>query len=122
MRLEVQQLRAAFRLLAERNNRGAVRAGVRREPFELLIARRQDSGPALLQAFEDFRLRVRDIGERVEELDVDGGNPGDDGKCGRTRRVSGVISPAWFMPISNTPKRLLLGMRASDSGTPQRLL
>jgi hypothetical protein len=30
-----------------------------------------------------------------------------------------VISPAWFMPISNTPKRALAGMRASDSGTPQ---
>ncbi len=73
------RLRAAFRLLAERNNRGAMGAGMRREPFELLIARRQDSGPALLQAFEDLRLRVRDIAERVEELDVDGRDPGDDG-------------------------------------------
>ncbi len=25
--------------------------------------------------------------------------------CGRTSCVSGVISPAWFMPISNTPSR-----------------
>ena len=23
--------------------------------------------------------------------------------CGRTIRVKGSISPAWFMPISNTP-------------------
>jgi hypothetical protein len=23
--------------------------------------------------------------------------------CGRTMRVRGSISPAWFMPISNTP-------------------
>ena len=39
--------------------------------------------------------------------------------CGRTSAVSGVISPAWFMPISNTPKRTPDGMRASVSGTPQ---
>ncbi len=39
--------------------------------------------------------------------------------CGRTRRVSGVISPAWFMPISNTPKRADGASRASDNGTPQ---
>ena len=42
--------------------------------------------------------------------------------CGRTILVSGVISPAWFMPISNTPYCALSGMRASDSGTPQWLL
>jgi hypothetical protein len=33
--------------------------------------------------------------------------------------TSGVISPAWFMPISNTPKAVSRGMRASVSGTPQ---
>ena len=42
--------------------------------------------------------------------------------CGRTIRDSGVISPAWFMPISNTAKRVAAGMRASVSGTPQWLL
>ena len=42
--------------------------------------------------------------------------------CGRTMPVSGTISPAWFMPISNTPKALSRGMRASVSGTPQWLL
>ena len=42
--------------------------------------------------------------------------------CGRTSFVSGVISPAWFMPISNTPKRPPAGIRASVSGTPQWLL
>ena len=39
--------------------------------------------------------------------------------CGRTMRTSGVISPGWFMPISNTPNRAPAGMRASVSGTPQ---
>jgi hypothetical protein len=38
---------------------------------------------------------------------------------GRTSFVNGVISPAWFMPISNTPKRAASGRRASDRGTPQ---
>ncbi len=39
--------------------------------------------------------------------------------CGRTRLTSGAISPAWFMPISNTPKPESAGIRASVSGTPQ---
>jgi hypothetical protein len=39
--------------------------------------------------------------------------------CGRAIATRGVISPAWFMPISNTPKRVVEGMRASDNGTPQ---
>ena len=39
--------------------------------------------------------------------------------CGRTIGVSGVISPAWFMPISKTPNRVAFGIRASVSGTPQ---
>ena len=39
--------------------------------------------------------------------------------CGATSLVSGVISPAWFMPISNTAYLALAGQRASDSGTPQ---
>ena len=39
--------------------------------------------------------------------------------CGRTIFTSGVISPAWFMPISNTAKRVLAGQRANDNGTPQ---
>ena len=39
--------------------------------------------------------------------------------CGRTSAVSGVISPAWFMPISNTPNFADCGISASESGTPQ---
>ena len=39
--------------------------------------------------------------------------------CGRTMAVSGLISPAWFMPISETRKRVAFGIRASVSGTPQ---
>ena len=38
---------------------------------------------------------------------------------GRTRRVSGAISPAWFMPISNTPNSLEAGIRLKVRGTPQ---
>ena len=41
---------------------------------------------------------------------------------GRTIAVSGRISAPWFMPISNTPKRLSAGIRARVSGTPQWLL
>jgi hypothetical protein len=41
---------------------------------------------------------------------------------GRTSFTSERISPAWFMPISNTPNDASTGMRASDSGTPQWLL
>ena len=39
--------------------------------------------------------------------------------CGRTIFDSGVISPAWFMPISKTPNSVSAGMRARVSGTPQ---
>jgi hypothetical protein len=42
--------------------------------------------------------------------------------CGRTCVVSSAISPAWFMPISNTPNRLRAGIRARLSGTPTWLL
>ena len=41
---------------------------------------------------------------------------------GLTSRVSASISPAWFMPISNTPYSASRGKRASDSGTPHWLL
>ena len=37
-------------------------------------------------------------------------------------RDSGPISPGWFMPSSNTARRLVLGMRARVSGTPMWLL
>ena len=40
-------------------------------------------------------------------------------KCGRTIFTSDSISPAWFMPISNTAKRAVAGQRASVRGTPQ---
>ena len=39
--------------------------------------------------------------------------------CGRTIATSGVISPAWFMPISATQNRVSRGIRARVSGTPQ---
>ncbi len=38
---------------------------------------------------------------------------------GRAMRDSGSISPAWFIPISNTPKETEAGMRARLSGRPQ---
>ena len=42
--------------------------------------------------------------------------------CGRTCRVSPSISPAWFMPISNTPYCVRAGIRARLKGTPTWLL
>ena len=39
--------------------------------------------------------------------------------CGRTSRVRARISPAWFIPISNTPKAAPSGKRARLNGTPQ---
>ena len=41
---------------------------------------------------------------------------------GATMRTSGVISSAWFMPISNTARSVSLGIRAKVSGTPMWLL
>ncbi len=41
---------------------------------------------------------------------------------GCTIGLSAAISPAWFMPSSNTPNAVSRGMRASDSGTPHWLL
>jgi len=37
-------------------------------------------------------------------------------------RDSGAISPAWFMPISNTARSVVLGIRARVRGTPIWLL
>ena len=43
--------------------------------------------------------------------------------CGRTSRVSAASSPAWFMPISNTPNCVVARHpRQADSGTPVWLL
>ncbi len=41
---------------------------------------------------------------------------------GRTMRDRGRISSAWFMPISNTARRVSAGMRARVRGTPMWLL
>jgi len=42
--------------------------------------------------------------------------------CGATNSDSGVISSAWFMPISKTARSVSAGMRASVRGTPIWLL
>ncbi len=42
--------------------------------------------------------------------------------CGFTIRDRGPISPAWFMPISNTARRVAAGIRARVRGTPKWLL
>ena len=47
---------------------------------------------------------------------------GDDGDMGADQTRQRGDLPAWFMPTSNTPNAASGGMRASDSGTPQRLL
>ena len=39
--------------------------------------------------------------------------------CGRSWRPSRAISPAWFIPISNTANRAPGARRARLSGTPQ---
>ncbi len=41
--------------------------------------------------------------------------------CGRISRVRRAISPAWFIPASNTPNRVPGAIRASDKGTPHWL-
>ena len=74
-------------------------------------------------AGEDLALRVRDARRAPGNARYGPARP-----WSRSRpraapcAVSGTISSAWFMPISNTPKAASRGMRASVSGTPQWLL
>ena len=96
-----------LRPLAERNHCGAVAALRAREPLELLIALGQDSRAAFCQAFEDFGLRVGDAVEAKSKNSSGRAPPGDDGQMRAAEARQRRISPAWFMPILNTPKRLL---------------
>jgi hypothetical protein len=51
---------------------------------------------------ENLGLGLGDGLDRREVAQVHGLDRRDDATCGRTISASGVISPAWFMPISST--------------------
>ena len=54
--------------------------------------------------------------------DMDGPTSVTSRHAASTSRASGSSSPAWFIPISNTPKRASRGIRARLNGTPVWLL
>ena len=72
-----------------------------------------------LEPLENLGLGVGDRFLRAEILDMRRGDRGDQSRrAGRTWRVSAAISPALFMPISNTAYSASRGIRARLSGTP----
>ena len=97
----------ARRAAASRSNCGASRSAPRRRQA---------------QPGEDLRLGAGDARLAVGEV-LDVGRPDVvTTACGATKRTSGVISPAWFMPISNTARAVVRGILARVSGTPMWLL
>ncbi len=78
-----------------------------------------DGRAARDQALEDLGLGVGNLLDVSEVLEVHASTVVTMAACGRTMPFSGAISPAWFMPISKTPKSVSRGMLASVSGTPQ---
>ena len=117
--LVAQEPRIGVRVFSESHDARIFRASVRRKPRKVFIVSGKDSNPALRETLEDFGFCVRDLSHRFEELDMNRSHPGDDCDIGRTRCVSGVISPAWFMPISKTPKAASRGIRAIERGRPR---
>ena len=106
--------------LAEGDNaRNARRLGGVGEPLELRVVAIEHGGAARLDAQEDLGLGVGDFFQRAEIFQMHRLDRGDDRNMRAHQLRSGVISPAWFMPISNTAYLAFSGMRASDSGTPQ---
>ncbi len=90
------------------------------EPLEMGIVAIDDRRAARLQPTEDLRLGVGDLLDGAEEAEMHRRHRGDDGDMRAAPAASATsISPAWFMPISNTPKPIARGMLASVSGTPQ---
>ena len=77
-----------------------------------------DRGAARLQPLEDLALRVGDRFVAGEEFAVGRGDGGDDRDMRTDDPGQAASSPAWFMPISNTPNAAVLGMRIRLSGTP----
>ena len=66
----------------------------------------EDRGAAGLEPCEDLRLGLGDRRDAIRRYSrCTGSTVVTIATCGRTSLVSGVISPAWFMPISKTPKR-----------------
>ena len=122
-RLDLQELRVAIGAAAEAPNSRAARRGGRLQPLELRSVAIQDGSSPRLEAKEDLGLRVGDGFDRAEMLDVDGRDRRHE--CDMRTRHAGErrdFTRVQFMPISNTPKRALAGIRASVSGTPQWLL
>ena len=108
-------------MLAEGDDAPARRGGgMGAQALEIGIVAVDDGRAARLEAREDLALGVGDAPDRAEILDVDRLDRRDDRHVRPDHAASAARSrPAWFMPISKTPKALLRGMRASVSGTPQ---
>ena len=69
---------------------------------ELRVVAVQDRRPRP-HADENFRLGIGDGIERGKKFQMHRLDGGDQRVFGRTCCESGPSSPAWFMPISNTP-------------------
>ena len=95
--------RVRLLVLAEGDDAGdAGLLGAALEARELRVVAIDDRGTAGSETEKDLRLGVGDLGERAEEFEVHRRDRGDDGDVGRASRDSGLISPAWFIPISRT--------------------
>jgi hypothetical protein len=89
-----------------------------REPLELRIVARQERGAARLQPEKNFRLGVGDRFSDLKNSRCTGSMVVITATCGRTSFASGSISPAWFIPSSNTAKRALDGTAQATAARP----
>ena len=88
------------------------------QPRELRIVAVEHGRAAGLEALENFRLGVGDRLEPAKNSRCTGSTVVMTATCGRTIFTSGVISPAWFMPISKIAKRASPGSAPATAARP----
>ena len=77
-RFVAQQPRIGVSTPPEGHNACVFRPCMCRQLRKMLIVGRENGCSASLETVEDLRFRVRNLGNRLEELDVDRGHPGYD--------------------------------------------
>ena len=107
---------------AEGHDAVGIRPGRRDQPVAVRTVIGNDRGAAGLKPLENLALGIGNGGFFRKNSVCAGAMAVTIAMCGRTIAVSADSSPAWFIPISNTPAWQSRGIRARLKGTPVWLL